>query len=780
MLLAAAYAQPAPKLNAVSREWLQRGVSTEITLTGEYLGSSKQILAITGVGSHGVKGEFIPAATSGVAVESSGAGISAVTRPDNKSLRVRIQVDPAAALTDRELRLITEHGVSNPLTLRVSPWPEADAAQNHSRDQAQGISLPVAVSGTVSTPAESHFYRFRGKKDEQVILEVHAHRLGSKLDSSLAIFDSSGKELGRSEDVVGLDSALEFSIPTDGDYVVELRDFRYQGAADYKYRLIAGAIPYVRKAFPFGGQRGKTVEVQLQGINLGDSGKMLLHLAADATAGRQDIRTVTSLGLSNPFSFDVSDLPSVDESEPNSAIDQADRIGVPAAINGRINSARDYDAFKFSASKDQRIIFEVQAFRFGSPLDALLILTDHAGKTLLRNDDAVGSDARMEYTFKEAGDYVIILEDLLNRGGPDFGYRLTAGIPQPDFSVAVLQDAPRVRQGGRIPIRCEVSRMNGFNEPVRITCEELPAGIHAEPLVLSPESGSGFLVLNASADAPQGSFPLKVRAAAGDRKKEASALAGDKAVEAAFVTVLEAAPFSITPATLMSSIEQSQAGMIEVLVERRADFSGEIKITPEGFSVGRDPITKSFEFQALTLKAGETRGKLSLKAKTDSEVAIRHLILRGEAEVNGHTVAGYSPLIPVGTVQIPYVLSTSLKKLIVTALPPDSSSAASEAVFTVKAERRLDFSGEIDLKIDGLPEGIKVSELKIPAEGTEATVKLVAGEGAPVGKEVPLTITGAGTHRDRIYRFSAPAITLTINAPETDEKKDAKLANTAP
>ena len=43
---------------------------------------------------------------------------------------------------------------------------------------------------------------------------------------------------------------------------------------------------------------------------------------------------------------------------------------------------------------------------------------------------------------------------------------------------------------------------------------------------------------------------------------------------------------------------------------------------------------------------------------------------------------------------------------------------------------------------------------------------------------LPLTLTATGQHKDRIYHFQAPPITLTINAPESDEKKDEpKLAH---
>ena len=768
-------AQPAPKLNSLSREWFQRGTTAELTVNGENLAGARELIIS---GAPGLKAAIIPTAAPNLQVESSAGGISSVAPVESGKLKVKLEIDNTAALTEREVRLVGPHGVSNPLTVRLSQLPEIDASANESKDKAQEIALPAVISGTINTAAESHFYRFSGKKGEHVILDVNAFRLGSKLDSSLAVYDHAGKELARSEDAILLDSVLDFTVPEDGEYIAELRDFRYQGAGDYKYRLTIGVLPYVARSFPYGAQRGQEVPVQLRGANLEGASKIVLSIAPDAALGRQEIRTGTSRGLSNPFPLELTDLPSRAETEPNSALDQADLISIPSAIDGKIGKERDYDAFKFSAAKNQKIVFEAAAFRFGSALDALLILTDATGQELRRNDDAAATDARIDYTFNESGDYYLVLEDLLNRGGEDFGYRLTATVPQPDFSVAVLSDTPRLRIGGRVPVRCEVTRINGFDAPVKIACEGLPSGVYAEPLVLAPGVSAGFMVLIANEAATLGSSPLKIIASAGAMRKEVAFFSGDKQVQAGFVSIIERAPFSIASATLMSQIEQNQSESIEVLVERRDGFEGEIKITPEGFSAGRDPISKSFEFQPLTIKPNEQRGALTLKGKLDSEIGVRHMVLRGEAQLNGHTTSAFSSLIPLATAQIPYVLTTSLKKLIVTALPSDSGSAASEAVFLVKADRRMGFTNEIALKIEGLPEGITATAPNILANEKEATIRLVASEKAPPGKDLSLTISGAGLHQDRNYRFSAPAVTLTINAPEVE--KEPKLANTEP
>lgn len=775
---ATAGAQPAPKLNPLPREWLQRGNFAEFNLTGENLQAAERVL-ITGAG---ITPEIVPPPGASAKVESALGGIATVAQPDPKTLRVRLRLEHNAPLTEREIRVVTPGGISNPQTLRVSHLPEVDAAKNLSRETAQSVALPAAITGVINNSAEVHHFRISGAKGERIILDCQAFRIGSKLDSSLALLDKEGRVLARGEDESGLDSTLDFVLPESGQYRIELRDFRYQGGADYRYRLIAGANPLVKAAFPFGGRRGSEVDIRLQGANLEGSENLRLRLAADAPLGRREIRAATPRGLSNPFLFEVTDWPQILEAEPNTALDQAQSLPVPGAVSGRIDRARDYDAFQFRAGAGQRVNFEIQAFRQGSPLDAVLALVTRDGTVLQRNDDSAGADARVEHTFAEAGEYWILVEDLQERGGEAFTYQLTAQLPSGDFSLVTLPDAPRVRRGSRVPVRCEITRLNGFGGPVRVLAEDLPAGTYAEPLLLSPSGlTSGHLMLHASPQAATGTFPLKIVATAAvdgrTVRHGAQPFSGDRTARQAFVTVLEEAPFSIAPATLTLQLEQNQSDPIEVTVHRADGFTGEITVTPEGFSAGREPAGRSFDFQPLVLKAGELSAPLRLRAKLDAEIGTRNLFLRAEAAAGETRWVDYSTVIPVTTVPLPFVISTSLKRLLVTALPAGSVSAASEALFSAKVERRAGFAGEIELKLDGVPEGMTATVEKIAAGQNEAPIKLVATDRAPTGKDFSITVTGVATHQDRNYRFAAPPLTVTINAPEKDPGAELKLSN---
>lgn len=203
-------------------------------------------------------------------------------------------------------------------------------------------------------------------------------------------------------------------------------------------------MPRLNSIYPCGARQGTAVECVVAGGELdGATGLYFSHkgitaertaankfkvtVAADVPVGQYDVRVVTPVGLSNFRAFLVGDLPEVQEKEPNSELTQAQRVTVPAVINGRIDSGTDVDHFVFAAKKGERLIVNCWAARIDSALDATLRVYDAHGKELAESTDVFGKDPFLDVTIPEDGDYVLKVWDFVYTGGGDYFYRLHVG-----------------------------------------------------------------------------------------------------------------------------------------------------------------------------------------------------------------------------------------------------------------------------------------------------------------------------------------------------------------
>src|SRR5262249_36216498 len=111
-------------------------------------------------------------------------------------------------------------------------------------------------------------FRFSAKQGERVLIDCWAQRIDSKADGTLILYDAKGTELDRSLDVHGRDPFIDFAVPADGQYTVELHDFLYKGGPDYFYRLSLSTAPYIDFVYPCAGEPGKKSKFTLYGRNL--------------------------------------------------------------------------------------------------------------------------------------------------------------------------------------------------------------------------------------------------------------------------------------------------------------------------------------------------------------------------------------------------------------------------------------------------------------------------------------------------------------------------------
>jgi hypothetical protein len=765
-----AVAQPSPKINSISPQWIQRGVTNQIVIEGENLFPITRFI----LSNEREISASVYTPEGPVKLEANEPGVLAAVPNSDKRVTIRIAAAPDTTPGEQEFRVVTPRGVSNPMKFHLSDIPEvAEKSDNNSLEKAQVVALPAGISGRVGGAGETDYFRFAAKKGERLIFDVLASRAGSPLDSSLALLDASGKELARNEDANGFDSLIDFMVPADGDYALQLRDFRYRGGPEYTYHIRGGALPYLDSIFPAGGQRGKAVEVKLHGRNLDENATVKLQLDEKAPLKSIELRGHAALGYSNPRQFAVGRYAEFIEQEPNDAAENANTIELPSAVNGRIDKEKDVDVFKFKASKGQRFIFEAQTGNFGSPLDAVLTLRNKGNSILQQNNGQGGANARIDQTFGEDGEYFVSVRDLQDRGGEDFVYRLTVQPPPAArFGARLAMDNARVCRGGRMLVRVEAERSD-FGGPIEVSIENAPRGVHCEPLLITSDMPGGWLEISADENAERGSWPVKLVASAemGGRKISKPG-GGQGAVDGPFLTVLDAPPFTVNWTTLAANVRQDSSETLQGTVTRSDNFKGEINVTLQGFNAAGEDIGKSLETGPVKVAPEVTNFSIPIKAKLTSETGTRSIMLRAEGKMDGADYAQYSQKIPLTVSEFPFVLSSSLPRLSLTVLRPGVKSEAGQAEFSVRVERRGWFTDAIALNLEGLPEGIVATATNLGPNMGDALIRLTTNEKAKAGTN-NFTIIGTTTVNNNSFRQRGPTIVLTVN-PAAESADTAK------
>ncbi len=396
------------------------------------------------------------------------------------------------------IRIESPKGISNILLFTVGTYPEITEEEsrpyarpnlNDSIETAQPIeSSPVTVNGTLRGP-ERDVFRIYGKAGERRVFEVEARRCGSAIDPVLRILDGNGKQLAISDDApgAGLDPRIDFTFPREGNYYVEVHDSRFSKQTQNFYRLKIGSYAYADGIFPLGGKRGEITEVTFFGTNLKTPVKTTVDLRNLAPENR--LATVALPGSPVlPVNFAVSDLP-----ELIAPIDGP--LPVPSVMNARLSKPGQIDRYKIQVEPEETLLFELQARELGtSLLEGIITVYDASGKKL----DSAGDKPLPEDVFavqgssrtsndpflnlkvpKDVHEITVTVEDLAERGGPLYGYRLSTRKDAEDFKLALAEPYVNIPAGGTAILSVLADR-RGYDGPIQLTIPDLPKGIQVD------------------------------------------------------------------------------------------------------------------------------------------------------------------------------------------------------------------------------------------------------------------------------------------------------------
>lgn len=677
------------------------------------------------------------------------------------SVQFALTVPPEAPVGIHGVRVYSPRGVSNLKLFCVDDLPNvAEAAGNGSLKTPQELTIPCAVDGVVDNLTRD-FFKFKADKGQLITLEVLARRLGSPLDASLYIYKENGSEIAYSDDAEGLssDPQIAFKAPAAGNYIVEVRDIRYAGSGNHRYRLRIGDFPAVQMALPVAVPRGQKSRIDFAGVSVDDAAPAWLEAAADAAPGWTVVNSKRSGGKSSAFAYaELSATGEVLDREPNDTLDQAQALTLGQQISGRLDKPRDTDKYRIDAKAGQRFIFTGLTRTLAAPTDMILRILDAKGNQVAMADDEGKAEGRLNYAFPADGVYFLEVGELNRRGGSQFAYRVAVDEYRPGFKLAANVDTLNVPAGGTIAVTVTSARLD-YGGPIDLQLTGLPAGLTSVPTRIGPGLNAAVLTVTAAKDAPAGGLAhvqLVGKATIGDKVFETTsdveeALRGQwSGTRLIPPTVSKAMALGVAPAgKLALRTEPAEIvfgkdlkATVKVIAERGEGIDEAIALTtdpaqnalPGGIALALKPIDK-----------GQNEVVLEFTANDQAPLGPFTVVLVATHKKGNDTVAAVVPGIAYKT-DVPFTVAVA-----------GGNKLAKGAQLPVKVTvtRNPAYTGEIKLTIDKATAGLTAAEVVIPADKSEADLVLSAAADAAAGPAPELRVNAVSPANGKLTA-SAP------------------------
>ncbi len=411
----------------------------------------------------------------------------------SETVVLKITLAPDAGLGDREIRLRTSLGLTNPMKFQVGRVAEINEREPNDRvpEKALDAAHPFVLNGQVM-PGDLDKFRFRAKKGEKLVAAAAARSLIPYLadavpgwfQATLSLRNAKGVEVAYADDNrFDPDPVISCVIPEDGDYVLEIKDSIFRGREDFVYRITVGEVPYLSGVFPLGGRAGVQTTLNVMGWNLP---KSTLTLTPDGpTPGVLPIAVDKGDRVSNFVPFAIDTLAECMEAESNDDMASAQKVEFPVVVNGRIGRAGDRDLFRFEGRGGETMVVEVTARRLHSPLDSIVRVFDATGKQLAFNDDfddkgsgliTHQADSRVECVLPASGAYIVSVSDTQGKGDETYAYRCRISPRRPSYELRVVPSSLNLRAGAAAPLTVFAMRRDGFDGEIAVELQDAPKG----------------------------------------------------------------------------------------------------------------------------------------------------------------------------------------------------------------------------------------------------------------------------------------------------------------
>ncbi len=660
---------------------------------------------------------------------------------DANNIDVKVKIAGDCALGEHTAQVRTKSGISDYRTFFVGALPiVAEVEPNTDFAAPQQISMNVTVSGTVENE-DVDYFAVDAKKGQRLSVEVEGMRFGQTLfDPYIAILNDKRFELAAVDDspLLKQDAAASIIVPEDGRYVIEMRDSGYGGDGNCRYRLHIGTFPRPTITYPAGGQVGQTQEIAF----IGDANGPIMKSIAFPAEGSETVVYIEDADGITPSGhvLRTSPHPNSMETEPNQGFDTATLVSTfPSAFNGILQEPGDVDIFRFTAKAGQ--VFEVECFgrRIRSPIDPVMNLYKANGEGITGNDDSRGPDSYFRWQVPADGEYAIRVADHLNRGGPEYVYRIEFQEVKPSLNVGIPRVARYsqsrqqiyVPRGNRYATLISAERLN-FGGELTIDGLQLPQGVSIVAQPMPANLNVMPVVFEAAADAPLAGALLDFRMKPVDpnlnlygrfTNRADFVIAGPgqslyvwKDVERLPFAVVEELPYQLEIVQPNVPIVRDGQMMLKVVAKKKEGWDENIQVQfpfrPPGIGANSE----------ITIPKGQTEALYQLNADANAAIGKWPVYVLGYANING--AAWASSQMASLEVAEPWLGLTVQRS---------SVEQGKETEIAVEVQILKELKTPAEVVLVGLPHKVTAEPLKITPETKELIFKVKTAADSPEG-----------------------------------------------
>ena len=437
------------------------------------------------------------------------------TGPFKQKVKLPATADPKFGLFAQDAGGISP----SPVPFRLSPFGNVIETEGNATPQTGTPvpALPAALNGVVAKPGEVDYYRFTAKKGQTFDIHCYARRLGSPLDSVMAVGVMGGGAIASNDDAVGPDSYFRFTAPENKEYWLSINDHLKQGGPTYFYRVefqpvepkavvsIPRAVQYSQERQAVAVPRGNRMAT-LVSVARSDFGGELVMGADGLPAG-------VAMAAEN-MAANMDTVPVVFEATP------------AAAVGGKL------------ASLNVRCVDPAQKVQSRFSQNADLIISNP------------GQSVYWKY---EADRTAVVVAD------------------EVPFKINIVEPKAPLVQGGSMNLKITAERKPGFTGPITIFPLFNPPGVGSASSVVIPEKQNEVLLpINAAGNAQVRKWKTAVLG---------TATVGNGPVWASSqLATIEVAPPFVTFAMERAASEQGKPTEIYCKIQVNTPFEGPAQV----------------------------------------------------------------------------------------------------------------------------------------------------------------------------------------------------------